>query len=283
MCALDAAGFGADESTLAEMPERLALRAELLKMQGPATDALRQFYREHQLANPQETLSRYVAFALVVKSPPRFDFQVDRDLLPPDVLALEGFEEILGNFYREAHLELRWAKVEPEYDRAARRYASPVGRIVTVSNAYLREIVKPSHGATFTVYVEPLVGGRTTFRSFGDRYAVVAGADPQIAVNGIQHAYLHFLLDPLPVEDRTNVESKSALLDVAARAPALPEEYQEDILALTDECLVKAVELRLRHLAADRLEAALTDDDRSGFVLVRPLVQFNSSDPSNPS
>ena len=40
MCALDAAGFGADESTLAEMPERLALRADLLKMQGPATEKI---------------------------------------------------------------------------------------------------------------------------------------------------------------------------------------------------------------------------------------------------
>ena len=72
MCALDAAGFDADESTLAEMPSRLALRGELLKLQGPATDALRQYYRDHALADPGETLSRYIAFALVVGAPPRF-------------------------------------------------------------------------------------------------------------------------------------------------------------------------------------------------------------------
>ena len=48
MCALDAAGFGADESTLGEMPGRLALRGDLLQLKGPATNALRQFYREHE-------------------------------------------------------------------------------------------------------------------------------------------------------------------------------------------------------------------------------------------
>jgi hypothetical protein len=85
MCALDAAGFDADESTLAEMPSRLKLRADLLKQQGPATDALRQFYHDHALANSGETLSRYITFALVAGPPPQFQFLYDHDLLPPGV------------------------------------------------------------------------------------------------------------------------------------------------------------------------------------------------------
>ena len=96
MCALDAAGFAADESTLSEMPSRLALREAMLKMQGPATEALRQFYHDHLLGDPGETLSRYITFSLVVGPPPRFDFQVNHDLLPPDVLAIDGFREILA-------------------------------------------------------------------------------------------------------------------------------------------------------------------------------------------
>ena len=175
MCALDAAGFGADESTLAQMPGRLALRGDLLKMQGPATDALRQFYRDHALAGPGETLSRYITFALVVGPPPQFQFEGNPDLLPPDVLTLDGFQEILANFYREAHLDLRWARIEPEYEPTVERYRDVVRRIVTLANAYLREIVKPSTGRTFTVYVEPLVGARTNFRNYGDQYAIVVG------------------------------------------------------------------------------------------------------------
>jgi tetratricopeptide (TPR) repeat protein len=272
MCALDAAGFDADESTLAEMPSRLALRGDLLNLHGPATEALRDFYRDHLLAGPGETLSRYITFALVVGPPPDFRYQVDPELLPPDVGSLEGFQKILAAFYHEAHLDIRWTQIEPEYHRAIARYQPVVRRIVTVSNAYLREILKSKHGRTFTVYVEPLVGARTNFRNLGDHYAMAVGSTAQIPVDDIQHAYLHFMLDPLPLRYRKEVESKNSLLNVAARAPQLPVEYRTDFIAFTDECLIKAVELRLRHLMPDKLEAALVQNDKAGFILVRPIV-----------
>jgi hypothetical protein len=284
MCALDAAGFAADESILSEMPSRLALREAMLKMQGPATEALRQFYRDHLLGDPGETLSRYITFSLVVGPPPRFDFQVNRQLLPPDVLAIDGFQEILPAFYQEARLDLQWAKVQPEYERAAATYQAPVRKIVFGANTYLREIFKPVYDRTFTVYVEPLVGSRTNFRNNGNHYAVVVGTPAQIPLDQIQHAYLHFILDPLPLRYRKQVESKRALLGIAARAPRLPEEYRDDFLAFADECFIKSVELRLRRLPAAQLDAALTDADQSGFILVRPFVaglqKFEKAEPT---
>jgi hypothetical protein len=284
MCALDAAGFDADESTLAEMPSRLRLRADLLSVQGPATIALRQFYRDHALGSPGETLARYITFALVAGPPPQFQFLYDRDLLPPDVLTIESFQDVLGNFYREAHLASRWSQIEPEYERAQDLYSSPVRKIVTVTNAYLREVLKVSHGRTFTVYVEPLVGNRTNFRNYGDTYAIVVGTPSRLPLEDIQHAYLHFMLDQLPLRYRKDVESKSALLNVAARAPGLPADYRDDFLSFTDECLIKAVELRLRRLPPEQLESSLKDADESGFVLVRPFVQqllkFEKAEPA---
>jgi len=284
MCALDAAGFDADESTLAEMPARLALRADLLKMQGPATDAVRQFYRDHAFADPGETLSRYMAFALAVGPPPQFRFLVNQDLLPPDVLSIGGFQQVLADFYREAHLAARWAAIEPEYAPAMVRYGPPVRRLVTITDAYLREVLKPSTGNTFTVYVEPLVGNHTTFRNLGDRYAIVVGTGSQLPLDDIRHAYLHFLLDPMILRNRQLLFGKAALLNIAARAPRLPVEYQTDFTAFTDECLIKAVELRLNNLSPEQLEAAMRDDDQSGFVLVRPFVQqlqkFEKAEPS---
>jgi len=272
MCALDAAGFGADESTLSEMPARLALRGDLLKMQGPATDALRQFYRDHALANPADTLSRYISFALAAGPPPSFDLDTDREFLPPDVLSIEGFESILAPFYREAHLDVRWARIQTEYEPLVERYRPPVRRVVNVTNAYLREVERPSTGRTFAVYVEPLVGARTNFRNFGDKYAIVVGTDPDARVEAIQHAFLHFKLDPLVLRYRPVVDMRRDLLNVAGRAPLLPEEYRSDFVSFTDECLIKAVELRLRHLPPDRLEAAMKEADESGFILVRPFV-----------
>jgi hypothetical protein len=284
MCALDAAGFNSDESTLSEMPSRLALRSELLNLQGPATTALREFYRDHSLADPGETLSRFMTFALVVGPPPRFDFLLDRDVLPPDALAIEGFQEILANFYHEAHLDLRWSRVAPEYERALGRDQSPVRRIVLVSNGYLREIYNPKYGHTFTVYVEPLVGNRTNFRNNGNHYAIVIGAGAQFPNADVQHAYLHFMLDPLPLKYRDLVNQKKGILNVVARAPRLPVEYKGDFLAYADECLIKAVELRIRHLKPDELEAALAQNDRDGFVMVRAFVtqlqKFEKAEPA---
>lgn len=284
MCALDAAGFNSDESTLSEMPSRLALRTELLNQQGPATTELREFYRDHLLADPGETLSRFMTFALVVGPPPRFDFLLDRDVLPPDALAIEGFQEILANFYHEARLDLRWSRVAPEYERAIARDQSPVRRIVMVSNGYLREIYNPKFGHTFTVYVEPLVGNRTNFRNNGNHYAIVIGAGQQFPLADVQHAYLHFMLDPLPLKYRDLVNQKKGILNIAARAPRLPVEYKSDFLAYADESLIKAVELRIRHLKPDELEAALAENDRSGFIMVRMFVtelqKFEKAEPS---
>ncbi|HEX4076554.1 MAG TPA: tetratricopeptide repeat protein [Candidatus Acidoferrales bacterium] len=272
MCALGAAGYQVDESLLAQMPARRALRADLLKMQGPASDALRQFYQDHALADPGDTLSRYMTFAIVAGPPPDFNLPQNQELLPPDVVALDGFQEVLANFYREARLDSRWTWVEPEYEPALESYRASLRQIVTVSDAYLREIVKPNGGRTFTVYVEPLVGARTNFRNYGDQYSMVVGTTADIPVDAIQHAYLHFVLDPLVLRNRPLIYKKRALLAVAARAPRLPLEYDNDFISFVDECLIKAVELRLRHLSGASLEATLRDEDQSGFILVRPLV-----------
>jgi tetratricopeptide (TPR) repeat protein len=181
-------------------------------------------------------------------------------------------------------LASRWAIVEPEYERAQAAYGSPVRRIVEVTNGYLREVLKASLGRTFTVYVEPLVGKRTNFRNFGDAYSIVVGTPSPLPLDDVQHAYLHFMLDSLSLKYRNQIETKHALLNIAARAPRLPVDYHDDFVDFTDECVIKAVELRLRKLSADQLEAALKDDDQSGFILVRPLVQqlqkFEKAEPS---
>lgn len=283
LCALDAAGFEADTTALAQMPGRLALRDQLVKMQGPTAEALRAFYRDHALASSGETLSRYITLALVVGPPPQFRFQVDKELLPPDVLAVEGFQELLVSFYREANLGAEWRRIEPEYNRAIARDQATLRRVVTVTNAYLRELLKPSP-RTFTVYVEPLVGNRINFRNTGDHYAIVIGTGPQIPVGDIQHAYLHFMLDRLPLQYRQEVERKKELLQAAARAPQLPVPYRDDFLGFADECLIKAVELRLRRLSSQQLDGALAADDAAGFILVRPLVaqlgKFEKAEPA---
>jgi tetratricopeptide (TPR) repeat protein len=284
LCALEAAGFNADESTLGDMPERLALQADLLKLQGPATLAVRSYYRGHPVGDPDELLSRYITFALVLGPPPDFSFQVNEDEMPPAALSLQDFQPLLAAFYQEANLAPRWQKIEPESEALTGSYRSVVRGTVVKTNAYLREVVGSQHGRTFTVYVEPLVGARTNFRNLGDQYAVVVGGQPSQSAALIQHAYLHFMLDPLVLKDRDHLQSKSAILNVAARAPQLPDEFKTDFVSYVDECVVKAVELRLRDLPAAEQESVLKQDDEAGFVMVRPLVaglqKFEKDNPS---
>jgi tetratricopeptide (TPR) repeat protein len=283
MCALDAAGFDVDESTLGEMPQRLKLRSALLTMKNPAADAVRDFYRQHALSDSSQMLSQYITLALVMGPPPEFKFLGDVQSLPPDALGVQGFQPLLVNFYQAAQLDVRWAEIEPEYEPAIARYRVALSRIVTLSDAYLREIVKPS-GSTFTVYVEPFVGPRINFRNYGAAYAVVVGSQSNAATEAIQHAFLHYMLDPLVLRNQAAILKKASLLQIAARAPELPTEYQSDFVSFMDECLVRAVELRVRNLPPAQLDAELSKDDASGFILVRPLVSqlrvFEKSEPA---
>jgi tetratricopeptide (TPR) repeat protein len=272
MCALEASGFGENSSALNQFPERAALERRLAQQEGPATDALRKFYRDHALKDPAEMLSRYVSFALVVGPPPQFPYQFEREILPPDVLTLEGFDEILSNFYREAHLNSEWLRVSKESDQEVERYQPAVRRELFVTAGYLRELMSPASRRAFTVYVEPFVGSRTNFRIYGLHYSIVVGSGSQIPIDAIRHAYLYFLIDPMALSARKEIDKKRALLDIANKAPLLPVEYREEFFGLFDECVIKAIELRLRKLPPPELEAALAEDDRDGLILVRPIV-----------
>lgn len=284
MCALDAAGFDANANTLEIYPASAALRARLLQLKGPATEAVREFYKQHQFVNADETLSPFLTFSLVAGPPPKFDYIVSHAEMPPAVLTIEGFNEVLGNFYAEAHLERDLATVEPEVDHEVERVTSPVRQIVYETTGYLREILQPSGSRTFTVLVEPLVGNRVNFRNVGDHYAIIVGPGPTLPLGDIRHAFLHFLLDPLVLKFQQTISTRRELLNIAAKAPQLPRTYENDFVGLFDECLIRAVELRIRKLPIDQLEAVFSANDRTGFILVRPLyrqlVLFEQSEPA---
>ena len=272
MCALEASGFDANSSALDQFPERAALQRRLAQQAGPATDALRQFYHDHELKDPAEMLSRYISFGLVVGPPPQFPYQLEHEILPPDVLTLDGFDEVLSNFYREAHLDREWLRASKESDQEVDRYQPAARRELFVTAGYLRELMRPANGREFTVYVEPFVGSRTNFRIYGLHYSIVVGSGAQIPIDAIRHAYLYFLIDPMALSSRKEIDKKRALLDIANKAPLLPVEYREEFFGLFDECVVKAIELRLRKLPPPELEAAIAEDDREGLILVRPIV-----------
>src|SRR5467141_1274237 len=197
MCALLAAGFESNVNSDNWTAFRAQMRERLRQQQGPAVDAAREFYRQHELRDPGATLSRYLWFGLVSGPAPAFQPVLRRDELPPEVIALEGFSEILSNYYEEQKIGQLWRQVQPIYDREVVRLHDPVSQIVFVSTAYLREILDTAHPETFTVVVEPLVGRITNVRNFGTHYALVLSGGEEIPTDVLRHAFLHFLLDRL--------------------------------------------------------------------------------------
>jgi hypothetical protein len=284
MCALLAAGFESNVSSDNWTAFRAQMRERLRLQQGPAVDAVRQFYRQHELRDPGATLSRYLWFGLVSGPAPGFQPILRRDELPPEVIALLGFSELLSSYYQEQKIGDLWRQVQPIYNREMQRLHEPLTQIVFTSTGYLREILDPYGHRKFTIIVEPLVGRITNVRNFGDHYALVLSGGEDIPQEVVSHAFLHFMLDPLPLMYPHVIAVKRPLYETAAKAPRLVSDLKDDFPSYFAECAVRAVELRMKRISPGEREAALSRNDADGYVLVRPLVaalaNFEKSEPS---
>jgi tetratricopeptide (TPR) repeat protein len=284
MCALLASGFEADVSAENWHPIRAQLRDRMQHQEGPAVEEVREYYRQHDSADPGAALSRYLWFGLVAGRAPDFKPTMRREELPPEVLALEGFSEILSKYYQEQQIGQLWRQMQPTYNREIERMHEAVSQIVFVTTGYLRAMSQPSDPRTFTIIVEPLVGRITNVRNFGDHYAIVLSGADDIPVDVVRHAYLHFLLDPLPLRYSHVVAVKRPLFERAASAPRLAPDLKDDYPSYFAECAVRAVELKLKKMSPGQRDAALDLDDADGYILVRPLFaalpKFEGSEPS---
>ena len=284
MCALLASGFEADVSAENWRPLRAQLRDRMQHQQGPAVDAIREYYKQHDSADPGAALSRYLWFGLVAGPAPYFKPTMRREDLPPEVLALEGFSELLSKYYQEQNIRQLWRQMQPAYNREIERMHEAVSQIVFVATGYLRAMAQPSEQRTFMIIVEPLVGHITNVRNFGDHYAIVLSGADDIPADVVRHAYLHFMLDPLPLRYSHVIAVKRPLFEKAAGAPRLAPDLKDDYPSFFAECMVRAVELKLRRMSPGERDAALERDDADGYILVRPLFaalpKFEGAEPS---
>ncbi len=284
MCALYASGYEGDVSADNWGAYRSQMRERLRAQQGPAVDALKEFYRGHQFRDPAAMLSRFVWFGLVAGPAPKFRPVLRRDELPPDVLDLEGFSEILSNYYTEQNIGRMFREVQPLYDREIERLHDPVSQILFQATTYLRAVVDPSKPQTFTIVVEPLVGRITNVRNFMDHYAIVLSGSEDIPSDVVRHAYLHFLLDGLPLQYPHVIAVKRPLYETAAKAPRLEPDLKDDFPSWFGECTVRAVEVKLKKMSPSEREAVLQSNDSEGYVMVRPifmgLTEYEKSEPS---
>jgi hypothetical protein len=283
MCALYASGYEGDVSPDNWSAFRAQMRERLRQQKGPAVDAVRQFYHQHESRDTAEMLSRYVWFGIVSGPAPKFQPVLRRDELPPDMLILEGFSEILSAYYTEQKIGQFWRQVQPIYNQEIERLHDPISQIVLVGDSYLRELTDPGQMRTFSIIVEPLVGRITNVRNFGDHYSIILSGSEDIPTDVVRHAFLHFLLDPLPLMYPHIIAVKRPVYEIAAKAPRLPSDLRDDLPSWFAECTVRAVELKLKRMSPSERDAAL-NNDADGYVMVRPLFKglsdFEKSEPS---
>lgn len=264
MAAINAAGFDADVDSPNNHPLRAAIRKHLAQRNLPSVKALREYFAEHHKRDNTSELNQYISFALTYGDPPLFQPKVRDVEIPPDAAQLEGFASLLTRFYEEAGIEDLWKRSQPAFEQVLERYHGPIADMALQINAYLRNATNgSSFGRRFQIFVSLLAPpNQIQTRSYGNDYYVVITPSPDLQIQEIRHAYLHYMLDPLATKNSEIVLRKRGLNDHAARAQALPEYYKEDFLLLTTESLIKAVESRLDHKPAEAEQAL-----KEGFIL----------------
>jgi len=265
LAAINAGGYDADLASPANHPLRAAIRKELAAKKLSVMLDLKYFIRTHRKADPTADLSQYVSFALAVKGPPDFESKfrtVDR---PPDVEALDGFQEVMVRFYREANIEELWKKSQPAFDQAIERYHEPVSEAILQVNGYLRNATSGFLGRRFQIYVD-LLGAphQIQVRGYADDFFVVLTPSPEPQIEDVRNAYLSYLLDPTAIKYSDLIEKKRGLIDYVQNSRALPEIYKTDFLLLLSKSLIKAIEARL---TKGRQQAIVDEALHEGYIL----------------
>jgi tetratricopeptide (TPR) repeat protein len=269
MVALNAGGFNLDADSPTNSPLRREIRDFFAVQRNESLDELRRFVRDHHSRDPNLELSSYISYALAVEGPPNFENRYPVTAMPPDVDRLYGLSAVLSNFYRDNRLYDLWKREQPFYDRAISQLQEPVANAVLQANAYLRNATSGYLGRHFQIYVD-LFGppNQVQTRSYVDDYFVVVTPSAELPVEAIRHAYLHYLLDPLPLKFSKGLLEKRGLGDYAQGSPILEEQYKSDFILLTTECLIKAVESRI-----DRKPAQVDQALKEGFVLTPAIAE----------
>jgi tetratricopeptide (TPR) repeat protein len=144
-----------------------------------------------------------------------------------------------------------------------------VSRAIVGVNAYLRNTSSGYLGRRFQIYVDLLgAPNQVQTRSYGDDTMVVVTPSQEPQIDGIRHAYLHYLIDPLGFKFSEDIQKKHALGDYAQGAGALPDVYKSDFVLLASECVIKAVESRM-----DRKPELVDQAMKEGYVLTAALAE----------
>jgi tetratricopeptide (TPR) repeat protein len=100
-----------------------------------------------------------------------------------------------------------------------------------------------------------------------DSYYVIIGDSTNPRVDDIRHAYLHFQLDRLVVLNANLIQGAAELLDLVRKVNGVDAAYTSEFHVMTTESLIRAMELRMDHVAAPRARESVDTFYRAGLLL----------------
>ena len=251
-----------------------------------ATQAMCQYYQEHQQPDPSKTLAQYVSLALYLTPPPALTAKVKDADMPPDAALVLGILPLLQKFYEAVGLHSIWDGDREAVAALTGRYHEALAKMLFDTEIYLKLPSSSRLGRDFTVFIDPMgASGQTNARNYGSDYYVVISPGPGagLKMDQIRHTYLHYLLDPLALKYPASMEQLKPLLGSVKGAP-MDESFKTDVSLLATECLIRAVEARMigssRTPETERSQLVERSVEQ-GFILTpyfyQALVRFEKS------
>ena len=271
---------GYDQELGVSDPLRSAIRSEVARARqnsqeaADATQAMCQYFQEHQTADASKTLSQYVSLALYLNPPPALTAKGKDADLPPDAVAVLGILPLMQKFSEKAGLHDIWERNRQAYSGLTGRYHTALAKVLFDTEIYLRVPSSTRLGRAFTVYVDPMgAPGQTNARNYGSDYFVVISPGPGagLKMEQIRHTYLHYLLDPLAMKYPATMKRLAPLLETVKTAP-MDQSFKSDASLLVTECFIRAIEARTagsKKAPETERQQAIQNSAQQGFILTQ--------------
>ncbi|HYK88250.1 MAG TPA: hypothetical protein VE398_05745 [Acidobacteriota bacterium] len=268
--AINLAGFDSDARDLVHNPTRKLVLDRLAGVSEDLRERLRNFYREHGEGEDSGRLSSFVSYALLLKGPPQFTLTAKPSELPPEVRTLPGFENLIGELWKQGHLGALWEDVRPDYIREAEAYRPLLRDMIIGTLRYLHTEARVALDRKVVFIPDLLNGfGVVNARNVENDYVVLVGPSRPGGrpLRSLRHEYLHFMIDPLIAKYFADLPAAEPYLKKAGEQPKVRESYQRDFTIMLTESLIQMVELRMDGESGERLKRKIMDAYEQGLVL----------------
>jgi len=248
--ALNVCGY--DEGIGDSMPERRRVREQIGAALARSEDARKRrdavclYIAQHRMTGTERDVAQYISLALYITPPPEMEVTAELAEMPPDATQVLEFVPLLKAFAEAVDLHGLWLTTHRLYDDDADKLHDPISKMIVNTNLYLKMPTSTYDGRRFIVVIEPQFSPNiVNARVYGTDYVVVISpsTDGKIRMDDIRHTYLHYLIEPLLFSRANAIDRTGPVLKEIREAP-LEFRYRSDTVALTIECLIKAIEAR---------------------------------------